>query len=176
MNSNVKARILMTLTLLLVFCSIARADETDLYWSTFLGGTQDDLGIGIATDGSGYIYVTGTTGSDDFPTTTGAFDGTYNGADYYGDVFVVKFNTMGNALEYATFLGGIRNDIGSDIAVDNYGNPTAQTYTNYTTIPIPIGDFPIQPGRAYRVEVTADAAWPSSSKVVRNWKRVLYSR
>jgi hypothetical protein len=39
-------------------------------------------------------------------------------------------------------------------------NPTAQTYTHYTTIPIPMGDFAIRPGRAYRVEVTADAVWP----------------
>jgi hypothetical protein len=40
-------------------------------------------------------------------------------------------------------------------------NATAQTYTSYTTIPIPQGDFPIQAGRAYRVEISADATWPA---------------
>ena len=43
-------------------------------------------------------------------------------------------------------------------------NPTAQTYTHYTTMPVPMGDFAIRPGRAYRVEVTADAVWPYSGK------------
>jgi hypothetical protein len=40
-------------------------------------------------------------------------------------------------------------------------NPTAQTYTTYTTIPIPMGDFAIRPGRAYRVEVDTSTTWPS---------------
>ena len=55
-------------------------------------------------------------------------------------------------------------------------NPTAQTYTHYTTIPIPMGDFAIRPGRAYRVEVTADAVWPYFSKGLRQFRRALHTR
>jgi len=59
-----------------------------LVYATFLGGSSDDQGFGIAVDGSGNTYVTGRTYSSDFPTTPGAFDTTFDG--YYYDAFVVK--------------------------------------------------------------------------------------
>jgi uncharacterized protein YkwD len=68
---------------------------TGLDYSTYLGSTLDDLGLGIAVDWSGKVYVTGTTISPMFPTTPGAFDTTYNGAGPpfgYGDAFVSKFD------------------------------------------------------------------------------------
>ena len=56
--------------------------------STYLGGSSDDGGYGIAVDGSGNAYVTGFTASTDFPTTPGAYDTSFNGGDY--DAFVAK--------------------------------------------------------------------------------------
>ena len=50
-----------------------------LVYSTYLGGSADDIGSGIAVDGAGSAYVTGDTDSTDFPTTAGAFDTSYNG-------------------------------------------------------------------------------------------------
>ena len=50
-----------------------------LAYATFLGGSGDDYGYGIAVDGAGSAYVTGYTRSSDFPTTPGAFDTSYNG-------------------------------------------------------------------------------------------------
>jgi hypothetical protein len=55
-------------------------------------------------------------------------------------------------------------------------NATAQTYTNYTTIPVPAGDFPVGPGRAYRVEVSNEAVWPYAGKGTREFQRALHSR
>ena len=75
-----------------------------LAYATFLGGSGSDYGYGIAVDGAGNAYVTGYTGSTDFPTTPGAFDTSYNGG--YCDAFVVKLNPAGSGLVYATFLGG----------------------------------------------------------------------
>ena len=55
------------------------ASGAALVYSTYLGGSGDDVGSGIALDGAGNAYVTGHTSSTDFPTTAGAFDTTYNG-------------------------------------------------------------------------------------------------
>ena len=66
-----------------------------LVYSTYLGGTGDDLGLGIALDWAGKVYVAGSTNSANFPTTQGAYDTTYNGAGppyFYGDAFVTKLD------------------------------------------------------------------------------------
>jgi len=110
-----------------------------LAYSTFLGGHRDDSGSGIAVDGSGAAYVTGSTLSDNFPTTPGAFDTTYGGGYYSGDAFVVKVTPNGGALAYSTFLGGYRDDSGSGIAVDGSG----AAYVAGTTAS---SDFPTTPG------------------------------
>ena len=57
------------------------ADGTSLDYSTYLGGSSSfDYGQGVAVDSSGAAYVTGFTLSGDFPTTTGAYQGTLNGS------------------------------------------------------------------------------------------------
>jgi hypothetical protein len=52
-----------------------------LTFSTYLGGSGDDLPGAMAIDNKGGVYVTGTTLSTDFPTTVGAFNATCSGAD-----------------------------------------------------------------------------------------------
>jgi hypothetical protein len=107
-----------------------------LVYSTFLGGNDSDVGLGIAVDASGAAYVTGYTSSSNFPTTPGVFDTTFN--EGY-DVFVVKLNSSGSSLVYATFLGGGREDAGYAIAVDTSG---AAYVTGATTS----SDFPTASG------------------------------
>ena len=80
--------------------------------------------------------MTGWTGSSDFPTTPGAFDPSHNGG---GDVFVVRLNTAGSGLTYATFLGGGDWEGANAIAVDEAGN----TYVTGNTAS---GDFPTTAG------------------------------
>ena len=55
------------------------ATGSGLVYSTYLGGSGDDVGCGIAVDGAGSAYVTGDTTSTDFPTTAGAAQTTYAG-------------------------------------------------------------------------------------------------
>jgi hypothetical protein len=110
--------------------------DPGLVYSTFLGGTSQDVGIGIALDPNRNAYVTGHTFSPDFPTTPGAFDNTHNG---FIDAFVTKLNASGSALVYSTFLGGVAQDQGQSIAVDSRGNAYI---TGYAQSP----DFPTTPG------------------------------
>ena len=71
-----------------------------LVYSTYLGGSEDDYGYGIAVDSSGNAYVTGSTGSTNFPTMN-PLQPTYGGG---GDAFVSELNPSGSALVYSTYL------------------------------------------------------------------------
>jgi uncharacterized protein (DUF2141 family) len=108
-----------------------------LLYSTFLGGTAIDHGLGITLDSSGSAYVTGSTSSTDYPTTVGAYDTTHNGSS---DAFVTRLNPTGTApLLYSTFLGGGVADSGEGIAVDASGSAyvAGQTSsTDYPTTPV----------------------------------------
>ena len=72
-----------------------------LSYSTYLGGSDPDLGFGVAVDSAGAAYVTGETGSANFPTTAGAFDTSPTSRDS----FVTKLNPAGSGLSYSTYLG-----------------------------------------------------------------------
>ena len=112
--------------------------DSDLLYSTFLGGSSSDWGGAIAVDESGAAYVTGLTYSSDFPTTTGAFDTTHNG-DY--DAFVVKLNAAGSGLVYASFLGGTSGDDGYAITVDGSGAAYVTGETASSNFPTTAGAF-----------------------------------
>lgn len=109
---------------------------SELVYSTYLGGSDSDIGFGIAVDGAGNAYVTGNTESTDFPVTAGAFRTTYGGS---ADAFVTKINPMGSELVYSTYLGGSGANEGYAIAVDGSGDAYVTGVTGST-------DFPVTPG------------------------------
>lgn len=85
-------------------------------------------------------YVTGYTNSDDFPTTRGAFDRSYNVMFGALDAFVSKLNPTGSDLIYSTYLGGSGDwNMGWGIAIDGSGNVYVTGRTNSS-------DFPTTPG------------------------------
>jgi Beta-propeller repeat len=74
----------------------------DLVYSSYLGGSTADVGLGIAADTAGNAYVTGSTLSSDFPT-FGAFQSTLDGNS---DAFLTAVAAGGGNLAYSSFMGG----------------------------------------------------------------------
>jgi hypothetical protein len=130
-----------------VFLSHIGADGRLLY-ATYLGGTQRDEAYGIARDPGGNLYITGWTGSPNFPNTTGAVMNPPNGPD----VFVAKLDPSGRLIVYSTIFGGRSIDTAAGIAVD-------------------------AAGRAHVVGTTSGQGFPVTwGRCLDNWKSAFYVR
>jgi hypothetical protein len=113
------------------FIAKIKADGSGLAYSTYLGGSNADSANGVALDGGGSAYVTGTTASTNFPTAA-ALQPTYGGST---DAFVAKVKPDGTGLVYSTFLGGASGDWGQAIQVDSTGSAFVAGYTVSTNFP-----------------------------------------
>ncbi|MFB3895066.1 MAG: SBBP repeat-containing protein [bacterium] len=116
-----------------VFVTKLNTTGTALVYSTYIGGGNYDIGHAITVDNSGNAYIIGYTDSSDFPTTPGAYSGTYNGDT---DGFIIKINATGTALVYSTYIGGGSVDIPYGITIDNLGNTYITGFTNSADYPI----------------------------------------
>ncbi len=92
--------------------------DPTIEWGTYWGGTQKDLSDEIATDHQNNIYVTGRTRSSSGVATAGAYITTLQGGL---DVPIMKWNPDGT-LEWATYYGGVKNEIGFCATVDPSDN------------------------------------------------------
>lgn len=103
-----------------------------LAYSTYLGGSGDDSAGGVAVDASHSAYLAGYTGSPDFPIAN-ALDSSFGG-EYDG--FFAKFNPAGDALAYASYLGGRRYDLATACAVDGAGSLYVTGLTRSVDFPV----------------------------------------
>jgi hypothetical protein len=108
-----------------------------LDYSTFLSTVPNIIPYAVAVDAATNAYVTGyystTNGSTPFPATPGAYQSIDAGDD---DAFIMKFNSTGTALEYATLAGGEYDDVAQQILVDSAGDATIDGYTYSPNYPI----------------------------------------
>ena len=102
-----------------VFVTKLSSTGNSLIYSTFLGGSADDIGYSIAVDTGGEVYVSGKTESDDFPTFN-PYQAAFQGGFF--DAFVTKISSAGNSLTYSTYLGGSAYDESNSIAVGTDGS------------------------------------------------------
>jgi uncharacterized protein (TIGR03437 family) len=101
-----------------IFVTKLNPNGSEITYSTYLGGIENDPGLGIAVDPAGNAYVTGWTNSTNFPLKQPLQS---EFADGGGDAIVAKLNPMGSLI-YSTFLGGNDFDRGLSIAADASGN------------------------------------------------------
>ncbi len=114
------------------FITKLNSDASGLIYSTFIGGSSGSAAYDIDVDASGAAYITGSTMSTDFPTTTGAFDVTHNGSS---DTFITKLNSAGNQLVYSTYFGGSLGDTGWSIALNELGEAFVAGFTGSSDLP-----------------------------------------
>ncbi|WP_295578514.1 SBBP repeat-containing protein [uncultured Lamprocystis sp.] len=122
------------------FVAKLSADGATLVYSTYLGGLRYDWGKDIAVDSAGNAWVTGRTASGNFPTRN-ALQPVFGSSKGGPDAFVAKISADGATLIYSTYLGGLDDDYGNGIAVDDrddvYVTGITQVYRNdASTFPI----------------------------------------
>jgi uncharacterized protein (TIGR03437 family) len=140
-----------------VFVTKLNPTATRFGFSTLLGGDAADFGNAVAVDLFGDVYVAGSTASSDFPTREPGLYTNYSGG---GDAFVTKFDTVGGAPLYSTYLGGRREDTANAIAVDPNGFASVVGHTKSEDYPLSDANV-IQPQRA---DETGDAFWSRLSE------------
>jgi hypothetical protein len=128
---------------------------TGLAYCGYIGGSGQDIGMGIAIDGAGNAYVSGNTTSNQttFPVKVGP-DLTHNGEE---DAWVAKVNPAGTALVYCGYIGGSGGEVASGIAVDGSGNAYISGHTSspVATFPVKVGPSLIYTGGGYVAKVAS---------------------
>ena len=144
---------------------ITKYDTSGTYriYSTYLGGSMDELPHSMIVNGNNELFLYGTTGSNDFPTTSGSYDETFNGGYSFSpsglgvsfpngsDVFISRLSSNGGNLLASTYIGGTNNDglnvssklrrnyadeVRGEIDIDNQNNIYLATCTYSADFPV----------------------------------------
>ena len=120
-----------------VFVTKLDATGSAIVYSTYLGGSGQDLGFAIQVDAAGAAHVAGCTTSTNFPTVV-PVQSTIGGpaaVAYCHDGFITKFAPSGSALVYSTYLGGAGFDEIHGLAVDGNGRAIVVGQTQSANFP-----------------------------------------
>lgn len=148
---------------------ISKYDTTGafLIYSTYLGGSGPEVPNSLIVNSVDELYVLGTTGSGNYPTTAGCIDNTFNGGTAYtltyviqytagSDMVVTCFNSAGNALLASTYFGGSMNDglnmspvlkhnyaddVRGEVLIDDNSNVYIVSSTASANFPVTTGCF-----------------------------------
>ena len=140
-----------------LFVSKLNATGSMHVYSTYLGGSQGEFGLGITVDSAGVVCLTGQTGSSDFPTQNALFPTFQNLA-----AFVTKLNAGGNGIVFSTYLDSSGIDQGHDIETDAAGNVYVTGWTRGPNFPT---KNPFQPGLRGSIDAFLSKFSPDGSSL-----------
>ena len=114
-----------------------------MIYSTYVGSNDYDFPYSVALDGSGSVFISGSSWGSNYPVTPGAYDESFNGIT---DVFVTRLNSSGSALMYSTFIGSSFEEGAYSLALDGNGNAYVTGYMyvypgNFSNYPVTAGAF-----------------------------------
>jgi len=136
---------------------------TTRIYSTYLGGDMDELPHSMIVNNLNELFVFGTTGSDNYPTTIGCFNNSFSGGDGFSpgglgvsfpngsDIIVSRLSSSGGNLLASTYIGGTGNDglnisqnlrrnyadeVRGEIDIDKNNNIYLATCTYSTDFPV----------------------------------------
>lgn len=121
-----------------IFVCRFNEDLSSVLYASYFGGTGYEKLNGASLDGSGNVYIAGYTSSTNLPTSSGAFENSYQGA---GDGFSAKFDSQLGSLSYSTYLGGTGEDWATGIDVGSGGVPYICGTTRSTDLPTTSGCY-----------------------------------
>lgn len=104
---------------------------SSLNFSTYLGGSAEEVALALSLDNNDRMYITGFTSSENFPLYN-AYDQTFNDVV---DAYVTCIESNGDSLVYSTYLGGFGTDFGSDLTCDELGYVFLTGNTQSTNFP-----------------------------------------
>jgi hypothetical protein len=138
---------------------------TGVVYSTFIGGSDEDRGSALVTDGLNRVGIAGQTRSTNFPVTPGAPQGAFAGGNF--DAFALRMKPDGSGLLYATYLGGAGDDRGTGIATTGVGQTYVTGWTGSTAFPVTAG--------AYQTTYGGGASDAFAASIPLNGKSLTYS-
>lgn len=125
-------------------------DGARLIWSSYYGGLGGDYPRAIAIGSDGDPYVGGYTVSGNIPTTSGAFDETFNGAQGFADAFVFRMESDGSQLVYSTFIGGNESESVHELLLNDRDEACF-------TGEVSSWNFPVTPNAVFPTKVSLSA-------------------
>jgi hypothetical protein len=132
------------------------SEDGDILYSTYLGGDYVDRGEGIFLNDDDEIYITGSTGSTDFPTTPDAYQDEPSAPLYiYEDAFITKLSADGTTILYSTYFGGYEDDAAKHVALDDEGDIVFSGITTADDFPL-VNPIQSSPNSIFVSKLSAD--------------------
>lgn len=139
-----------------------------LVFSTYSGSTADNWGFTATYDPEGHLYAGGIAFGIGYPTTTGAYDASFNGNNNDGtvDMSISKFSPDGKDLLYSTYIGGTQSDMPHSLVVNSKNELVIMGSTGSSNFPSTAGTYDASFNGGTSATISSGISFPDGSDIV----------